>query len=254
MSPLPTPSTLAPAGLSNPSYVSAILDPAYDSGLFLAESCNTWTEAGFHSPTVSATRLMVPGKASGEYQKACGALKNKKLSEAEDHVRKALGVYPNYAAAWVMLGQILERREKRVDARAACSQAMRVDANYVPPYLCLADFAAKEGDWDQVSVLADRAQSLDPVSNPFTFYFTAYVEFHFLQIREAEKNVEAALQLDTWHHVPELHYLMAQIYEAKGDLRNEAIHLREYLKFAPNAEDAATARTLLAQLDAKSQK
>ena len=43
-----------------------------------SESCNSWTEAGFHSPTVSASRLAVPSKASGEYQRACGALKDRK--------------------------------------------------------------------------------------------------------------------------------------------------------------------------------
>jgi hypothetical protein len=247
-------SPLPSGGFSQPSIIPAVLDPAYGSGMFLTESCNTWTEAGFHSPTVSATRLMVPGKASGEYQKACGALKDKKLDAAEQHVRKALDVYPNYAAAWVLLGQILAREEKRVDARAACSQAMHVDASYVPPYICLADFAVRDGDWDQVSVLADRAQALDPVNDPFTFYFTASVELHFKQIHQAEANAEKALSLDLWHHMPELHYLMAQIDEAKGDLHDEAIHLREYLKQAPNSADSAMAKTSLAQIQAVPQK
>jgi tetratricopeptide (TPR) repeat protein len=197
---------------------------------------------------------MVPGKASSEYQKACGALKDKKLGDAEQHVRKALDVYSNYAAAWVLLGQILEGQQKRADARQACSQAMRVDSGYVPPYICLADFAAREGDWDQVAVLVDRARTLDPVSNAFTFYFTAGAEFHFRQLRQAQLNVESALKLDVWHHLPELHYLMAQICMARGDLRNEEIHLREYLKLAPNTADAAEARTLLAQIDIKPQK
>jgi tetratricopeptide (TPR) repeat protein len=219
--------------------------------MYQSESCNTWTEAGFHSPTVSAARLMVPGKAASEYQKACGALKDKKFSEAEGHVRRALDVYPNYAAAWVLLGQILEKQNKRGDARAACSQAMRVDSSYVPPYLCLADFAASEGDWDQVSVLTDRAQKLDPVSDPFTFYFTAYTQFHFHQLHQAEANAEAALKLDIWHHAPELHYLMAQICQAKGDLRKEAMELREYLKLAPNSANAEQAKTLLAQIDVR---
>lgn len=234
---------LSESGIAVPSA------PAWDSGLSVAESCNAWTEAGFHSPTVSAARLMVPNKASSEYQKACGALKDRKLEQASEHVHKALDIYANYAAAWVLLGQILEGQQKRADARQACSHAMSVDSEYVAPYLCLADFAAKEGDWDQVSVLADRARALDPVSDAFTFYFTAGVQFHFQQLRQAEMNAETALKLDMWHRVPELHYLMAQICQARGDLRNEAIQLREYLKVSPNAPNAADARTLLAQID-----
>ena len=148
-----------------------------------SESCTNWTESGFHSPTVSANRLAVPGKASREYQKACRAFKDKKWKEAEDHVRKAIAAYPEYAAAWVLLGQVLDGENKAADAQSACTQAMKVDAAYVPPYLCLAAFAAKQGDWNQVSVLSDRAMALDPVSNPFAFYFTALSEFHFAQLQ-----------------------------------------------------------------------
>jgi hypothetical protein len=247
----PSPSTNQPSMAPPFPSLFAASNPSFESSLSSSESCNSWTEAGFHSPTVSAARLLVPGKASGEYQKACGALKDRKLDQAEEHVRKALDTYADYAAAWVMLGQILEGKQKHAEARQACSQAMRIDSNYVPPYLCLADFAAREGDWDQVSVLADRAQTLDPVSNPFTFYFTAGVQLHFRQLRQAENNAELALKLDVWHHMPELYYLMAQICQAKGDLRNEAVELRQYLKVAPKAMNAEQAKTLLAQIDVK---
>jgi tetratricopeptide (TPR) repeat protein len=196
----------------------------------------------------------VPGKASSEYQKACRALKTGKLSQAEEHMRKALADYPNYAAAWVVLGQILDGQQKRADALQACTQALSVDSGYVPPYLCLADFAAREGDWNQVSTLADRAQALDPVSNAFVLYFSAGAQFHLQQLRQAEANAEAALKLDVSHRMPELHYLMAQIYQAKGDVLAEAFQLREYLKLAPDAASAAQAKTLLAQIEVKSQR
>lgn len=235
-----------------PDSFSDFANPAASSAS--EKSCSTWTEAASHSPTVSAARLMVPNRARSEYQKACGALKDRKLEQAEQHARKALDVYASYAAAWVLLGQILEGQQKHADAREACSQAMRVDSGYVPAYLCLADFAAREQDWGQVSLLADRAQALDPISNAFIFYFTASAQFHFQQLRQAETNAEAALKLDVERRLPELHYLLAQIYQAQGDLRNEAIHLRRYLKLAPNATDSAQAKTLLAQIDAKPQK
>lgn len=243
---------LALSNLSNSHAVPSV-DPSSVSALPSAEACTTLTEEGFHSVSVSAARLMVPGKASSEYRRACGALKDRKLNQAEEHLRKALDVYPNYAAAWVLLGQILEAQQKHADARQACSQAIRVDAAYVPPYLCLADFAAREGDWDQVSVLADRARPLAPRS-AFVFYFTAGSQFHFQQLGQAEMNAEAGLKLDIQHQIPELHYLMARIFQAKGDLRNEAIQLQEYLKLASNTANAADAKTLLAQIDLKSEK
>jgi hypothetical protein len=238
---------------------SPFLPPApngYDAlGMSQSESCTSWTESGFHSPTVSTSRLAVPSKASGEYQKACGAMKDHKWTEAEEHVRKAIAVYPAYAAAWVMLGQVLDGEQKPSDAHEACTHAMSLDASYVAPYLCLAAFAARQNDWDQVAVLSDRAMTLDPVSNPFAFYFTALTQLHFQQIHQAEMNAMAALHVDTWHRIPELHYVLAQVYRAKGDLQDEAAQLRAYLKVAPpDAKDAPTARNLLAQLDTPPQK
>jgi Tetratricopeptide repeat len=220
-------------------------------GITSTESCNTWTEAGVHSPTVSATRLEVPSKASSEYQKACGAFKDKRFSAAEDAVRKAIGLDPNYAAAWVVLGQVLDAQKKTDDARKACSQAMTVDPTYVPPYICLADFAAKDDNWDEVSRLSTRAMELDPVSDVYAFYFTAAAEYHLHQIVKAETDALSAVRLDIWHHLPQVHRLLAKIYEIKGDSRAEMAQLKEYLKQAPNSGDSAAMKSLLAQLEAE---
>jgi len=86
--------------------------------------------------TVSAIRLGVPSKARSDYEKACGAFKKKKFTEAEQHVRVAIEKYSNYQAAWVMLGQVLQDEQKMNEAHDACLQALSVDPTYLPPYLC----------------------------------------------------------------------------------------------------------------------
>jgi hypothetical protein len=45
-----------------------------------------------------------------------------------------------------------------------------------------------------------------------------------------------------------VHFVLAQIYGAKGDPANEAIQLREYLKFADNPDDAAMVKQYLSDL------
>jgi tetratricopeptide (TPR) repeat protein len=215
-----------------------------------AESCNSWTEAGVKSPTVSTIRLAVPDKASSEYQKACSAYRSRKLQQAEEHVRNAIKLYANYVPAWVVLGQVLDAEHKRPEARTACSQAMTVDPTYVAPYLCLAEFDATENDWDQVEKLSVSALALDPVNNPYSLFYTADAGFHLNQLADAEKNALAAVQLDIWHHMPEVHLLLAQVYSAKGDSNAETAQLKEFLKLAPDAPDAAEARSTLARLQA----
>jgi tetratricopeptide (TPR) repeat protein len=232
-----------------------MLDPIDTSRVAAAEACNSWTEAGTKSPTVSVARLAVPGKATSEYQKGCGAFKGKRLDEAEQYVRNAIRLYPNYAAAWVVLGQILDAQKKRDDARKACSQARSVDPNYVAPFLCLADFAASEGDWQEVSILSGGALELDPSGNAYSFYYASAAALHLGDLSRAEKDAQNAVKLDTWHHMPQVHLVLAQIYQAQGNFHGQAIQLREYLKSAPaNSLDASSVKSTLAQLDAQTTK
>src|SRR4029077_5668637 len=140
---------------------------------------------------------------------------------------------------WVVLGQVLDEQHKRDDAREACSRAIKIDPTYVAPYLCLAQFSAKENDWKQVSSLAEHAMTIDPARNPYSLYYTADAAFHLNDLAKAETSALAAVALDPWHHLPQLHLLLAQIYAAKGDPRAEAEQLRNYLKVAPNSGDAA---------------
>jgi tetratricopeptide (TPR) repeat protein len=214
-----------------------------------SESCNTWTESGVHSPTVSAVRLGVPGKASSEYQKACGAFKGRKLPNAETHLHKAIELYPSYSAAYVVLGQVLESEDKKDEAQAACSKAQDLDPGYVAPYLCLAEFAANDGDWKKLAELSDHALALDPLGNPYSLYFAADAGLHFNQLSQAEMKAQAAIKLDTWHHLPELHLLLAQIFEAEGNVQMEIAQLHEFLKQAPNFKQAPKARATLALLE-----
>jgi tetratricopeptide (TPR) repeat protein len=237
------------------SMPSALLPDSIETNRVLeTEACNSWTESGTKSPTVSVARLAVPGKATSEYQKGCGAFKSKRFDQAEEHVRNAIQVYPNYAAAWVVLGQILDAQKKRDDARKACSQARSVDPNYVAPYLCLAEFAATEGDWQEVAILSGGALSVDPSGNAYSFYYASVAALHFGDVPRAEKDAQNAIKLDKWHHMPQVHLLMAQICQAQGDSHGQAAQLREYLKSAPASQDTETVKSTLAQIEAQASK
>jgi hypothetical protein len=66
---------------------------------------------------------------------------------------------------------------------------------------------------------------------------------------EAEKSALRALELDVRNSEPRIHFLLAQIYAAKGDRSNTAAQLREYLKFAKDPDDVALVKSNLAKLE-----
>jgi hypothetical protein len=185
--------------------------------------------------TTSVTSLQIPSKAQKEYADACVALKNKKLPEAEQHLRKATEIYPQYVAGWVMLGQTLETRQRAAEARDACSRAATADPNYSPAYLCLAEIAGRRQEWSEVLDLTRRALELDAVNNAYAYFFSAIAYFNLNRLSEAEASALKAESIDE-HHEPLLQLLLAQIYQAKNDSANAASHLREYQKLDPGAE------------------
>jgi hypothetical protein len=237
---------MAPPVMSVPGVITVTPDSARTVE---AEACNSWTDSGVHSPTVSVTRLEVPDKASSEFQKACSSYKGKRYGDAEDHARRALDIYPEYAASWVLLGQVLDAQHHQEEAGQACSHAATVDPTYIAPYLCLAEFAARSDDWKQVSQLSGQALAIDPTSNAYALYYSAAANFHLQDLPDAEQHARAAVDLDPWHHLPQVHLLLANIYATKGDTHSEATELKEFLKMASNSTDAPSARVMLKELE-----
>jgi tetratricopeptide (TPR) repeat protein len=201
------------------------------------------------SPTVAVEQLQRTAKARNEYQQGCAALVKKRTAEAEKHFRRALREYPQYAIAWVTLGQVFATQQRSDEARNACFQASIVEPKYVAAYLCLADIAARANAWDKVLKLSGRALELDPSSNAVAYEYHAAANLNLRNLAVAEKSGLRAAEIDREHREPRVYFLLAQIYEAKGDSANEAVQLREYLKYSDFAPDAAMVEQYLLTLE-----
>lgn len=204
---------------------------------------------GLHTTTVGVTDLRIPEQAKKEYESACGALGKKNMIEAEKHLRKAVKQYQQYSAAWVMLGQTLESQQKMAEARTACSQPIATNSNYLPAYLCQADISGRLQSWDDMLKLSARALEIDPTSNAVAYAYNAAANFNLHNLSKAEESALKAEAIDKSNSDPRIHFLLAQIYEGKGDRTKEAAQLREYLKYASDPNDIAMVTSYLSELD-----
>lgn len=228
-----------------PDATLGVQSPATDRA---ADSCSMWSVSGALQTSANAATLKIPGKAEREYGKACNDLNARKLPSAETHLSKAIQQYPQYAAAWVLMGQVLGASNRVDEARAACAKATAVDPRYTSAYLCLADVAARQQQWNQALGMADRALALSPAQDPYAYFYSAISEFHLGRISEAQRHAEQAIEADPFHRIPHAHLLLAQIYGTEDDVRDAIIQLSAYLKVAPNAPDADAAREKMGQL------
>ncbi len=204
---------------------------------------------GIRSSTVSVAILSVPEKAKHEYDKACSAVHHKNWSSAEDHLNHATAIYSRYAAAWVLLGQVQERKEKEADAAQSCNQAMKADLGYAPAYLCLAYLAEDGQDWVQMKQITDRLLQLHPLNTSNAYYYNALANLNLQEVSSAERSARLGVADSAKHHQPELHLLLARIYRKKGDRNLEQAELREYLKRVHHGDKTREVNTLLDAID-----
>lgn len=215
------------------------------------EACLPWALSQIRGATVSVVRLEVPDKARSEFDKACGDFHKKKLADAEQHVRSAIEKYSNYVAAWVMLGEVLAAQQQGDKAHEACEHANTTDPTYLPPYICLAEIDARSGKWDEILNITKTALGLNPVGDLYAYFYRSMAFFNLKQFPEAEKSAIEAEGIDSEHKEAPVHYLLAQIYEAKGDVASAIAEVRQFLKLNQDKEKGEEAKQYLAKLQAQ---
>ena len=215
--------------------------------------CFHWPVSGTVSAMVSTTQLEVPDKAYKYFDDACSEVTAKKLAKARENLEKAVQAYLKYAAAWVLLGQVQRDQQDVKEAAQSCRRGLEIDAGYLAPYLCLADLAARANQWDQVAALTNQVLARHPVKSPGAYYYNSLANLNLHQLEDAEKSGLRAAEEGMTEQKLQAHWLLAKIYEEKGDRASEATQLREYLKLAPHSPDSEKVNSILQEIEARQQ-
>lgn len=198
---------------------------------------------------VSVTSLNAPKDAKKAYQKGVEAMKKRKVADAQKQLQKAVAAYPRYAAAWYELGVAHEAQKNTMEARKCFNAALEADAKFLKPYLALSMLSAGEKNWKEVADTTSRLIKLDPFDYPQAYFFNSVANYNLGNMEEAEKSAREAQKLDTDHRFPKVNHLLGVILASRRDYSGAAEAIRSYLKFAPNASDAAAVRTQLGEIE-----
>jgi len=246
--PVGGPVCTGPAGCATP--LIGDLPPLMKPVVADDEKCLPWNLSATQAAASSVKAVKVPSKARGEYQKACEASQKKKLEESEQHLRRAIDMFKDYSAAWVMLGVVLDEQHKEQEARDACSHATSINGKYFPAYLCLAEFSARNQEWARLLDLSNVALSINSENDGYSHYYRAMAYFYLNNLVEAQKNALQAAQIDLNHNYLPLYFLLAQVYAAQGDKAAAAAELRMALKNHNDPAQENVAKRYLAKLEA----
>jgi tetratricopeptide (TPR) repeat protein len=213
-----------------------------DAGTLLLRRRN-----GVEGSSISVTSLQVPEKARKEFEQGQKDEHSNHLPSAEQHMLKAVGVYDKYAAAWNELGKIQASNRELDKARDSFTKAINADPHYIPPYLSFAALDLQTDQYDDAEEKAAKVLELDPTIG-FASFVQGAADVKLNKLDEAEKAAKDA-ENEPHQAFPQVHLLLAELFEQKEDYSNAATQLRAYLKEAPKGTLAAQAKKNLDEIE-----
>ena len=187
--------------------------------------------------TISASTARAPDDARRAYEKGLKDYREKKFSEAEKNLNKAVRIYPEFASAWSLLGDIHQQQEQFEQATKDYSQAVSADSKYVNPVFGLALIAAQQKRWPDTQQLTDQVIKLNAYAFPSAYFYNAVANYTLGKLDAAEDSARKFKPLDAEHRHPDICLLLSNIRVRKQDYAGAAQELRDYLKIAPDASN-----------------
>ncbi len=199
--------------------------------------------------TISMTTMTAPNDAKHAYEKGKKALDAGKLPEAEKDLTKAVGVYPNFAAAWSLLGDIHQQQKQFEQATNEYKQALAADPRFVNPSFGLGLIAMQEKRWQDAAQFTDQVIKMNSLAFPTSYFYNAVANYNLGKMEQAEASARKFKSLDTQHHHPDAALLLGQILAQKNDFSGAAQEFKEYLTLVPDASNADKLREWLKSYD-----
>jgi len=207
---------------------------------------------GVEGSAISLTSMAAPPEARKAFEKGRKAGSEKKFDEAIKELNKAVGIYPQYAVAWSLMGEVHRLQNQFDDAKREYRQALAADPKYVAPYFGLAAMAVLEKNWTDAVQLTDQLDALNPYAYPMAHFFNAAANLNLGKLDEAEQSARKFQKLDAAHSRPDIALLLGNILAAKHQYAEAAQLYRGFLAARPDAPNAGELRQEAERLESLS--
>ena len=204
--------------------------------------------------SVSTTSLAAPKQAKKAYEKALKELRKKdpnsrKPEKAIGQLEKAVAEYPEYAAAWSLLGRTRLSINDKEGAREAFDKATKADPKYLGPYIPLLRMELAEKRWAEVNLVSERLLSLNPHMTQVQYY-RAVAAFNLGKMDLAEDLVLDIQSGEGSERFPGTHRLLGLIHARQGNFPLAATAYRDFIAAQPLGPVAKDLRRQLTEWEA----
>jgi tetratricopeptide (TPR) repeat protein len=198
--------------------------------------------------TVSVAEYKVPEKAREAYHKAESALAKNKLEDVNKYVRKALEIYPSYAAALTLQGVMaLDKNDPKL-AIEELDKAIHSDPSYAMAYTAMGAALNQLSKFDEALRACDRAVTLAP--NAWQPYFEMAKSYVGKADYQRALEQLARTQREITRDYAPIHLVRAHVLLALKNYDDAMTELQAFLTLVPQGSQSFQARETLAKLKA----
>ena len=184
--------------------------------------------------TVSVSMLSAPEDARKAFDNATAELAQEKpnIGKIRKELNKAIEKYPEFSAAWDLLGRVQMSEGNSAEAHNSFLRAIETEPKFVRPYMGLAQMAVQDNAWDETSAWTEKALELEP-GNPKALFWNGLANYYLSRYDQGEKSLSSLYQLGHVEEYPFGLLPLGVIHANQGKIEMAAKELRLYLETMP---------------------
>jgi tetratricopeptide (TPR) repeat protein len=198
------------------------------------------------SAMISAADLNVPDKARKEVDKANEEMAKHNWKKAEEHLNKAIGLYPQYATAYNNLGVLYAKMNDIPKEEEALKKAVELNDHFAAALINYGKLSLGQKNPVQAEALLQKALTAEP-GNPETLMLLSYAQF---LNRHFDAAVRTALQAHSsgQEHASFVHYIAARSYQQQNHPQQALEQMQIFLAEEPHGPRADLVRSDMAKM------
>jgi tetratricopeptide (TPR) repeat protein len=189
--------------------------------------------------------LSIPGRAKKELQLGLREQKRGGCVTAMPHFQKALAIYPRYGAAVTEIGRCNVLMENLAAAEESFKKAIEFGSG-VQPAVNLANFYVNQKRLDEAEKLITPLLRQNPAEGEL---YAALTRIYFSRGRFHDAEIAGLEAHSRGHESPDVHLILAKIYESQQNRAALITQLRIYLDESPRGTMAEKVRMQLQDLE-----
>ncbi len=187
--------------------------------------------------TVSLSVLSAPKDARKAFEKATAELaqEDPNTKTIRQELEKAIKEYPEFSAAWDLLGRVQMSEGNSEEARKSFLRAVEEEPKFMRPYLGLGQMAVQAGAWDEAAEWSSKVLELD-AGYPLALYWNGLANYYLSRFDQGEKSLSSLYQLGHVKEYPFGLLPLGVIHANQGKIEAAAKEIELYLESMPSEQ------------------